>query len=366
MDKRQRHPDKTVSIYQATPAPGWELAAEVPVLSAREVGTLVRRALIDAREGRAYGSKLVVSPVNEELHALIGRGGVADELDGERLNWKLSALIGISERFGSVKLVGSNAYNKLTGAPRSQSTILLFEKLSMRPICMLDGTHISAARTGAYASIITDLFRPGARNLRIFLLGAGAVARCAVLDLAAHIGSRIEKLHIRGRTLASSKHLIEECASLCEFPLQAENDLSAMRECDVVITATNAAQPVFKATDVGPRTVVAHFGGNETPVEFVRTVLARGTVICDDAVCVGRRNSQSLALYFSRQGRSLGEEARELGIVDIHPDMSLPLSARESPALVTCVGLPALDLYLAQHLYEQTREPSKADGQATA
>jgi alanine dehydrogenase len=360
--ERQNNHIDVAKIYRTTKLTEWGPAIDVPTLSSIETGILVRRALAHTRAGLAYGSKLVVSPAEEEMRSLLGGDTCGDFLDGERLNWKLSALIGVNESYGAIKIVGSNAYNRRSELPRSQSTILLFDKLTMRPLCMLDGTQVSAARTGAYASIVAGLFRPAARNLRIFVLGTGAVARSVVRDLSAHIGPRIASVHVKGRSPSSGEAMIADCAGSCDFAMKREDDLTVMRECDMIVTATNAARPIFQASDVGPHTVVAHFGGDETPAEFVANVLANGTIMCDDAASVGRRNSQSLALYFSRQGRSLANEAGALGIVDIDPAMRLPDAAMHSPALVTCVGLPMLDLYLAQRLYESSCELAETCG----
>lgn len=86
---------------------------------------------------------------------------------------------------------------------------------------------------------------------------------------------------------------------------------------------------------------------------MIERTLDTGTVLCDDVHAVDQRNSQSLALYFSRKNRSLASEAERFRIRNISQALASPPVPLRGPALVTCVGLPALDLYVAQSLYEQ-------------
>lgn len=339
------------------PAAGWVQQAglarasnDVP-LEAVVVGRLVRQALRAMRDGIAYGDKSVLQPTAREFRELVPDTSLGYGMN-ERANWKLSALLGINDRYGSVKIVGSHSYNRHLGWPRSTSTLILYDKLTMRPLEIMDGTMLSTQRTGAYASVVVDGLLRGHETFDVFLFGTGRVAEAIIDDLQAHHAARVRTLHIKSRSFASAEAVARAMTGRVDFPVRAARDLALMPTCALVVTASNAITPLFSAACVAPDAVVLHLGGDETPAAWVRQVLESGTVICDDVHTVTHRNSQSVALYFSRQGQSLEESATTYQVLNLWQIFDDPTFACRAPVLVTCVGMPALDLYLAQHVYE--------------
>jgi len=299
-----------------------------------------------------------LAPHPDELLSLIGDQAEPWPASGERLNWKLSTLIAVNQEHGVVKIVGSNAHNRRAHQPRSQSTLLLFDKLSMQPLCIMDGTEISAARTGAYASIVADTYRAGVDGLRVFVFGTGAVAMKAIADLMTHCGDRLDRIYVKALTERSVMALVD-AFSEAPHPVVAGSP-DNLASCHLVITATNAATPLFHEEDIADDAVVLHLGGDETPLELIRETLSLGTVTCDDVSSVASRGSQSLALYFSRQGLSLSEEKTKYGIINFYPNMTLPTRTATSRCLVTCVGLAALDLRLAERIHDMCGNAGQA------
>jgi alanine dehydrogenase len=95
-------------------------------------------------------------------------------------------------------------------------------------------------------------------------------------------------------------------------------------------------------------------GGDEVPAETLRRVLRQGHLACDDMATVSRRNSQSLALLFSRSGTTLETVGPHLGVLELSKSKDWQLEPG-APTAVTCVGLPMLDLYVVSALYEKYR-----------
>lgn len=321
-------------------------------LSSRDIGVLVREALLSFRQGTAYGCKSVLAPDPADLPSLVADQAKLWPTSIERLNWKLSALLAVNHKYGAVKVVGSNAYNRCHHRPRSQSTLLLMDKLSMRPLCIMDGTTISAARTGAYASIVADTYRGGTDGLRVFVFGTGAVAARVIADLLTHDADRMAHIHVKALTHQSVNALVDGFAK-APCPISA-GGLDDLASAHLVITATNAALPLFQVEQIAEDAVVLHLGGDETPAELIGQTLALGTTACDDVASVASRGSQSLALYFSRRGLSLAGEQAKYGIINLYPHMALPAQAATSRCLVNCVGLAALDLQLAARIHESS------------
>lgn len=320
-------------------------------LDPRTIGRLARRAMADMGEGIAYGDKVVLQPHDDELAVLLGRSAAESCPGNQRLNWKLNALVSANARYCAVKIVGSNACNHALGLPRSQSQLILYDKLTMTPLAQFDGTAVSAGRTGAYASIAVDLLLAHGERLSICLYGAGPIADCVVDDLHAHHAHRINRIHVCSRRPPSAQAFAAAAAARTGLDVRSGDDDPG--HVDLVITATNAGSPIVPVDRLHPDVAVLHLGGDELPVSFIEAVLARGSVICDDVASVCHRNSQSLPLYFSRQNLRLSDLGGLFRIRSLH-DRTLGNGAvLARPALMTCVGLPVLDLYLAQWLYEQ-------------
>ena len=309
----------------------------------------VRRALLDLEAGLALGAKATVAPRDEDIHELadVERNGF--DLESEDLDWKLSALVSVNRRHGAVKIVGANAYNRCVGLPRSKSTILLFDKLTMLPLAMLDGTDISAVRTGAYASIVADLFYAPTGPGQVVIVGAGRIAEAVIRCLDATHAGRIGRITVLGRDPNRAQALCDRLRGKTTLELVAARDRRPLAEADLLITATTARNPVVTFEEIPHGITTLLLGGDEFPESYIEAVLTDGLIYCDSITSVAHRNVQSLALYHSRRGRALTDAAiRSLGQEMIHPAWEPGRAVH-----VSCIGLPALDLYVTEFLYDR-------------
>ena len=326
-----------------------EIAADGTLLDGRIIHDIARKAWEDITLGHAYGTKSVLSISPGELsgHPLFSDAMSLDE----RLGWKLSCLSSVNGRYGAVKIVGANALNRQLGLARSRSTIALLDKFTLVPLCLLDGTEISAARTASYATVILERFLAPCRDLSVFLFGAGPIAEKIILALNRCHGEKIARVYVRSRTNETASRLAASTAEKVAFDITPVRDNSDLRQCGFVITASNAKAPVFEADEIA-NAVVLHLGGDETPSGHLERALRCGAVLCDNVEMVSRRGSQSLALHFARCGTTLEQLAPLLGIRPITAAGDFSEIAKEQPVHITCVGLPMLDLYVAAHVYE--------------
>lgn len=328
-------------------------------LTPSEVQAAVDVAWHDIRAGTAHGAKAVLSLSEAEFWARPEVATAREEFVDERLGWKLSCLCSVNGRYGGVKIVGANAFNRRLGLPRSTSTVLLLDKLTLRPLVVLDGTSMSSARTGSYATLVLQQFLAGSERLSIFVFGAGPVARSVIDNLACGHTHRIAEVFVRSRSHANAKTLVGELEDGLGFALRAVDDNTALGKCHFVITASNSRHPVFDDDELGANAVTLHLGGDEVPEAYLQRALRTGIVGCDDLATVSRRNSQSLALHFSRRGLHLEEIGPLIGIQQLSSQASWP-GRSGGPVSITCVGLPALDLYVAAATYEKYRRACDA------
>lgn len=308
-----------------------------------------RQALLDLEAGDAAGAKATVAPRDEDIRDFVDpeRGGF--DLRSEDLDWKLSALVSVNRRHGAVKIVGANAYNRCLGLPRSRSTILLFDKLTMLPLAVLDGTDISAVRTGAYASIVADLFYSPRVAGRVVIIGAGRIAEAVIRCLGASHAGRIDRITLISRDAGRAGALIERLQGSVPIELAVARDRRPFADADLLITATTARDPVVSHEEIPTGITTLLLGGDELPEAYIHSALTDGLVYCDSVAGVAHRNVQSLALYHSRRGIAMAHSPiRSLAEEMIHPAWEAGRSVH-----VSCIGLPALDLYVTEYLYER-------------
>ena len=329
-------------------------------LTIAEIHLATTNAWDEIRSGTARGGKTVFSLSEDEFWSRPDFAPFKEDFADERLGWKLSSLYGVNSRYGGVKIIGANAFNRRLGLPRSTSTFILFDKYTLRPIAILDETALSADRTGTYASIVAEKCLRRQATASVFLLGSGPVARSVIRSLTYSCETRIEQIFIRSRRIESARALAIGLSTETKIPLLCVEDNRAMRDCALVITATNARAPVFSDEELAEDATTLHLGGDEAPADYLRRVLRSGLVICDDLPTVSRRNSQSIALHFSRQGLSLEAVGPLIGIRSLSDIQDWSLDA-DGPTCITCVGLPMLDLFVAQASYEKYCQAADAD-----
>jgi ornithine cyclodeaminase/alanine dehydrogenase-like protein (mu-crystallin family) len=102
-----------------------------------------------------------------------GRASVPPRIAAETERGLLAAMPGYADGILETKLVSVFAGNHEVGLPSHQATIAVFDDATGKPLALMDGTEITAVRTGAASAVATRvLARPDARILAV--LGAAA------------------------------------------------------------------------------------------------------------------------------------------------------------------------------------------------
>ena len=179
-----------------------------------------------------------------------------------------------------VKVVTLFAGNAALGLPRVQAIMVVLDATTGSPLAVVDGTSLTAIRTGAASGAATDLLaRPDAAVVAIF--GAGPQARTQLEAVCAVRPIR------RARVFDVSAGRIEAFARDMQaqlgIPVEAAASASeALAGADVVCTATTSSVPVFADADLAPGAHVNAIGSyrpsvREVPGETVR----RARVVVD-------------------------------------------------------------------------------------
>ena len=145
----------------------------------------------------------------------------------------------------SVKLVSVAPGNTALGRPVVVATVLLADARTGDVLAILDGTALTALRTGAAGGVAARLLsRP--ESARVALFGAGAQARTQLEALACVRAIREVAVVARDPAHAASFRAWAGAArSLASIAVRAADAKEAVASADIVVTATSSPTPVF-------------------------------------------------------------------------------------------------------------------------
>jgi len=149
----------------------------------------------------------------------------------------LGIMPAVAEDAMGAKLVSFYPGNAGTGVPTHSAMILLFDPQTGVPLSVMDGRLITEMRTAAVSAAATKrLAAPDSRVLA--LLGSGVQAR-AHLQALTQVHSFAE-VRVWSRTAEHAERFARQ------HKIEAMTAESAVRGADVVVTATNAIEPILK------------------------------------------------------------------------------------------------------------------------
>jgi alanine dehydrogenase len=186
--------------------------------------------------------------------------------------------------------------------PSHQALIAVFDAETGTPLAVMDGTHITAVRTGASSAVATRaLSREDARVLAV--LGAGVQGR-SHLDAVRRARS-FEEVRVSSRTFEHAAALAEETGAVA-----VESFEQAVRGADVVCCCTHSSEPVLRRAWLSPGTHVTSVGAALDGPELDPETVGAGLLCVESRVAF----SPPPAGSFELQGLD-PEEAVELGEV---------------------------------------------------
>ena len=242
-----------------------------------------------------------------------------------------------------VKVVNVFGANPSRGLPRIQALVCLFDSATGTPRAVLDGTSLTALRTGAASGLATDLLaRSNASTVAI--LGAGVQGRT---QLEAMLAVRpIDSVKVYDRLPAAAQAFATEMSAQSKVDIRVvSTPRAAVTDADIVCTATVSPTPVFDDTDIAAGTHINAVGSYKPDVQEIPGETVRRAKIIVDQRESALAETGDLIIPL-RQGL--------IAETDIHAELGEILigkvAGRTSDTLVTLfksVGLAIQDLAVA-------------------
>ena len=205
-----------------------------------------------------------------------GRASVPPRIAASTERGLLAAMPGYADGILETKLVSVFAGNHELGLPSHQATIALFDDETGKPLALMDGTEITAVRTGAASALATRaLARTDARVLAV--LGAGVQARSHV-DAVTRV-REFDEVRVASREPEHARALADDVGAT---PCSSFDE--AIAEADVVCACTDAGSPILGADSLEPGMHVTSVGASRDGPELDPAVMRAGLLAVESRV----------------------------------------------------------------------------------
>jgi len=232
------------------------------------------------------------------------------------------------------------------GLPRASALVVLHDTEVGLPLAVMDGTLISAMRTGAATGVAAKyLAREGVT--RVGLIGAGVQCRTQLMALqVARPG--VQQVAVFDIRRDRTEAFADEMSERLNLDLRvADSAKEVIREAEVLVTATTTTHPIVHDGWLSPGSFYAHVSGYECEYDVIRHA---DKVLVDDWNLVKHRMVSTIALMW-RDGQFTATDLyAELGEV-----ISGQKPGRESDREVIIfspIGLGLHDIAVASRIYE--------------
>ena len=200
-----------------------------------------------------------------------GRASVPPRIAARAPSGLLGAMPGFVDGVLASKLVSVFPANHASGLPSHQALIVLFDHRTGSPLAVMDGTHITAARTGAAAAVSTKaLGRMDARVLAV--LGAGVQGRSHI-DSHARVRD-FREIRVASRTFDNARRLASAVGATASASFEEATD-----GADVICFCTDAAVPFSRRQWFRPGAHITSVGGSAEGPELDAETVAMADIL---------------------------------------------------------------------------------------
>jgi thiomorpholine-carboxylate dehydrogenase len=243
----------------------------------------------------------------------------------------LGIMPAVAEEAMGLKLVSFYPGNAGTDVPTHMAMILLFRADTGEPLAVMDGRLITEMRTAAVSAAATKyLAAPGSRVLA--LLGSGVQAQ-AHLEALSHLHP-YDEIRVWSRT---PEHAARFAA---QHGATATSLEAAVRGADVIVTATNALEPILRGEWLKPGAHVNAVGSPRPNWRELDDAAMRNTLVVDSREAVLKESGDVIL-----SGAPIYAEIGEI-FAGLKP------APRDATTIFKSVGLAIEDVATARLVYD--------------
>jgi ornithine cyclodeaminase len=208
------------------------------------------------------------------------RGRVSGKNDGMTL--VMPAYLQGTGHLG-VKIASVFPQNTAKNLPIIYAMVLALDAETGRALALMEGSSLTAIRTGAGAGAATDILaRPDSSVVAI--IGSGVQAKTQLEAVCT--ARNIERVYVYSPTRAKAErfmHEMIECPWSPDSIIVSDSSEEAIREADIVCTATTSTTPVFDGSQLRAGTHINGVGSYRLDMQELDEITLQKSLIVVDS-----------------------------------------------------------------------------------
>lgn len=179
----------------------------------------------------------------------------------------------------TVKFLTQREKSNISGIPLIQGVVMVMDSVTGEILSILDGEYFTALRTGAASGLATRFFaRKDAKVLALFGCGAQGMTQ-----LEAVVCEReIKKVYVFDKNKNRAFRFIEVMQEKLKPELLFCSDTSFLSEADIICTATNSTEPLFRKEEVKRGVHINAIGSFQPHMQELAPLLIRDAKVYVD------------------------------------------------------------------------------------
>lgn len=204
------------------------------------------------------------------------------------------------------KIINGNIHNPTRGLPRASGLTLLYDDLSARVVCLMEGAYISSLRTASVTALAIDVLK-GHEIHDLAVIGAGALARAHIVLLIQRLPELrtirlydldVERIYALKKELSTFLHTHQVAFQL------SSSAAEAIQGAQCIVPTTTTTTGYIQYAWLLPGAILVNVSLDDALPEVV---LKADQIIVDDWPLV-KSDSRRLLGRLYRQGLIIGPD----------------------------------------------------------
>ena len=254
-----------------------------------------------------------------------------------------------------VKWVSVYPDNEAHNVPSVMATIILCDPHTGRPLAVMDGTYITAIRTGAAGGVAVKYLARRDSSV-VGIIGAGMQARTQLLAIK-EVLPRIEEVKVLDQYRDASVKYAEEMREKLRITISPVETIEEVTEADILVTTTPSRKPIVRKQFIRPGTHINAIGADaKGKQELEVDLLKDAKVVVDDIEQASHSGEINVPL-----------SERRIKLEDIHGTIGEVVAGlkegreTEEITIFDATGLALQDMVCAKLVYEKVKGTEAAN-----
>ncbi len=249
----------------------------------------------------------------------------------------------------AVKILTQKQGDMQPGIPTILGIVLLIDSCSGEFLSIVDGTYLTALRTGAASGIATKyLARKDAETVAIFGCGAQGVTQ---LEAVCKVRP-IKRAMLYDLNPHSAMRLKEMSQDKLKLTVSIEEDMGNLKKADVICTATSSENPLFSLDEISKGVHINAIGSFKPHMQEISPLIVKASRLYIDSREAALKETGDLIKPITEDYISRTFVRDEIG--DLINDQCDGRQSADEITLFKSVGIAVQDLFIANAVYTKS------------